>query len=356
MKISNMHLSNVGPIKGAQVNFGDLTILLGANDLGKSIFLQLFRLALDYGYINDQLTKHGIDWNGSLSLFLESYLGAGLQNVWQANSSIKLDNKPINLKQIVQKPSKAIEPAVFYIPAQRLLMFSHNWIKPFTEFRYMDPFAIKDFSETLRRAVDDRMMKKRNYLKPWLMEAISKDIFGNLNLDIAIHSFRKSVVLGDSKKDIVIPIDSCSIGQRAFVPLLLGIQWLLHKAANKKGNSIKWVIIEEPELGLQMCTHSSLFSSIFHTLFLLIIELLQKGYYVCISTHSEQIYALAWLARYLKSCNKYPSGLITWLQPNNSTELEDSVKYLCKRNVMVYEFDNSGRAVDISQEYCHSMM
>jgi hypothetical protein len=222
----------------------------------------------------------------------------------------------------------------------------------------MDPFTIKDFSETLRLAVDFRM-KKKNYLKPWLLKAISKDIFGNLNLDIVVHSFvalRKSIVLIDSKKDTVIPIENCSIGQRAFAPLLLGTQWLLHKAAAKKGNSIKWVIIEEPELGLQLCTHSSLFSSIFYTLFLLITELLQKGYSVCISTHSEQVFALAWLARYLKSCSKYPSGLITWLQPDNSTELEDSVKYLCKRNVMVYEFDNDGHVKDISQEYCHGMM
>ena len=40
-------LKNIGPIREANVRFGDLTILVGPQATGKSVFLQLFKPVLD---------------------------------------------------------------------------------------------------------------------------------------------------------------------------------------------------------------------------------------------------------------------------------------------------------------------
>lgn len=44
-------VQNFGPIKNVDVNFGDLTILIGPQASGKSLFLELFKLIKDKAHI-----------------------------------------------------------------------------------------------------------------------------------------------------------------------------------------------------------------------------------------------------------------------------------------------------------------
>jgi len=48
MSIRRIALRNIGPIRTADVRFGDLTVLVGPQATAKSIFLQLLKLAVDY--------------------------------------------------------------------------------------------------------------------------------------------------------------------------------------------------------------------------------------------------------------------------------------------------------------------
>ena len=41
-----------------------------------------------------------------------------------------------------------------------------------------------------------------------------------------------------------------SAGQREFVPLLLGMYWLMPPAKISPAQRLEWVVIEEPEMGL----------------------------------------------------------------------------------------------------------
>ena len=40
----NLCVRNFGPIRNVDVNFGDLTVLIGPQASGKSLFLELFKL------------------------------------------------------------------------------------------------------------------------------------------------------------------------------------------------------------------------------------------------------------------------------------------------------------------------
>ena len=51
-------VQNFGPIKNVDVNFGDLTILIGPQASGKSLFLELFKLVKDKAHIVSTLKKY----------------------------------------------------------------------------------------------------------------------------------------------------------------------------------------------------------------------------------------------------------------------------------------------------------
>ena len=71
-------VKNVGQIAEAKVKFGDLTVLVGAQGSGKSIFLQLFKLCKDQEYIKNTMADFGQDWNQNDNADLISvYMGKG---------------------------------------------------------------------------------------------------------------------------------------------------------------------------------------------------------------------------------------------------------------------------------------
>ena len=66
----NLVLENVGPIRRADVTFGDLSILVGPQATGKSLFLQFLKLVLDHVPVTAILQSHGLDWGKDLSVWL----------------------------------------------------------------------------------------------------------------------------------------------------------------------------------------------------------------------------------------------------------------------------------------------
>jgi len=68
MNNPRLQLKNVGQIEDADIEFGDLTVLVGPQATGKSIFLQFLRLLLDTGYVIDEMGTHGLVWNKEMSM------------------------------------------------------------------------------------------------------------------------------------------------------------------------------------------------------------------------------------------------------------------------------------------------
>ena len=75
MKIPTLNIQNLGQIKEASLSFGDLTVLVGPQATGKSIALQLLKLMVDAGQVQDEMGRYGIDWSGKLPDFIDAYFG-----------------------------------------------------------------------------------------------------------------------------------------------------------------------------------------------------------------------------------------------------------------------------------------
>ena len=78
-KSNRLSLQQVGPIKAADVMFGDLTVIVGPQATGKSIFLQTLKLVLDRDHIHDTFRHHSVAFNGDSSAFLGGYYGKGIR-------------------------------------------------------------------------------------------------------------------------------------------------------------------------------------------------------------------------------------------------------------------------------------
>ena len=77
-KSNRLSLQQVGPIKAADVMFGDLTVIVGPQATGKSIFLQTLKLVLDRDHIHDTFRHHSVSFNGDSGAFLGGYYGKGM--------------------------------------------------------------------------------------------------------------------------------------------------------------------------------------------------------------------------------------------------------------------------------------
>jgi ABC-type iron transport system FetAB ATPase subunit len=55
-----LQIEHLGPILSADVTFGDLTVIVGPQATGKSIFLQTLKLLIDRDHIHDTFRHHNL--------------------------------------------------------------------------------------------------------------------------------------------------------------------------------------------------------------------------------------------------------------------------------------------------------
>jgi len=349
MNIASLKLERIGQIKTADVTFGDLTVLVGPQGTGKSIFLQFLKLAADTGYVHDQLRKHGIDWNRSLPEFLDVYLGEGMREIWHngdSASTVTVDNQLIDATDLAKPLHRSKKASVFYIPGQRVLSLANGWPRPFTAFSSEDPFAVRDFSETFRILMEqelgrtETLFPKTNRLKKEYRDLLSQHVFGGFGLRVDRHGSQKRLVLRHTDTSKPIPYMAWSAGQREFVPLLMGLYWLMPPAKVKRRGEIEWVVIEEPEMGL----HPNAISVVL----LLVMELLWRGYRVCLSTHSQHVLDVVWALRTIHQRNADTTRLLDVFEVGKTEPLKRLAEEVCKKETRVYYFDRNGLTKDIS--------
>jgi hypothetical protein len=94
---------NLGQIASGDVTFGDLTVLVGPQATGKSIFLQMLKLLVDAGPVLGELKRFSIDWGGRLSSLLELYFGEGMSRVYDAKRTrLSVDGAALDLDSAVR--------------------------------------------------------------------------------------------------------------------------------------------------------------------------------------------------------------------------------------------------------------
>jgi hypothetical protein len=152
---------------------------------------------------------------------------------------------------------------------------------------------------------------------------------------------QKRLVLSDNEHENKLPFMVWSAGQREFVPLLLGLYWLLPPTKTKRCGSIEWVIIEELEMGLH--------PQAIETMLVIVLDLLWRGYKVCLSTHSPHVLDLVWALRNLRECEAGPADVMELFGLKAAPSVLALGRAALSKTAKVYYFDPQAKiARDIS--------
>lgn len=340
-------VSDFGQIKRADIEFGDLTVFVGPQATGKSIALQLLKLLVDKGTVVRTLKRHGLDWRSDYKEFLDIYFGEGMRRLVSGDTSAEWRGKAIDWSRLISLKNKEKPERLFYIPAQRVLAIGRGWPRPFGEFSAGDPFAVRDFSEKLCQLMasglgrGESIFPRTHRLKASIRKVLERDIFGTFELKVDKHGVQKRLILAEEGDAGGMPFMAWSAGQREFTPLLLGLFWLLPSAAISRREGIEWVVIEEPEMGL----HPNAISAVL----VLILDLLSRGYRVCLSTHSPHVLDVLWALRKVRehgANSERVLGLFGLPTNDQTRKLADAG---VDRPASVYYFEReSGEVRDIS--------
>ena len=345
--MNNLTIKSLGPIKEANITFGDLTILVGPQASGKSIALQLIKLIIDKKKIRTITEQYGFVWGINEEEILNRYFGEGMAAIWNSETKVKFDNKTYTSKYLLAKRqdlfSRLEGEQLFYIPAQRIVSLQNGWPRFFTDYEDSVPYVLRDFSETLRLLCEENLnnrqfsyFSEKNGLKQELRTSFDKSIFhGGKVVTDRIGKKRFKLEIGKSS----IPFMAWSAGQKEFMPLLLSFQYLCPNGIrNNKVHHIKYVIIEEPEMGL----HPQAIQSVL----LQVLDLMSRGYQVIISTHSPIVLEFAWAMEYLKKNSAdYKSLALLFNLKSISTGIRIVLSKALDSKIKTYFFDRNNTKV-----------
>jgi energy-coupling factor transporter ATP-binding protein EcfA2 len=292
-----LDVQNLGQIDHVEIEFGDLTVLVGPQAAGKSLVLQTWKLALDPGEIVHALRGAGLLLANEGEL-IDAYFGEGMRQAWTDATRVLVDGKPLSLKKVLR--SSPDEPVrVFFVPAHRALLMSEGWPAPFMRLKPDTPTVARLFSQSLyeRFTGDDAgdLFPVARRLKASIRDLIDQAVFhgGRVQLQKAGLQTRLALAHGGAQ----LPFMTWTAGQREFTPLLLGLYRALPQRAQKKDSDIEWVIVEEPEMGL----HPGALNAVMA----LVMDLLWRGYRVVLSTHSPFVLDVVFALRSLQGA---PNG------------------------------------------------
>jgi AAA domain, putative AbiEii toxin, Type IV TA system len=341
-------IRNLGQITEASLTFGDLTVLVGPQATGKSIALQLLKLMVDAGQVQEEMGRYGLDWERRLPDFLEVYFGEGMRSIWHDGStSVDWDGHAEDLHKVARRRRPNKEESLFFIPAQRVLALRDGWPRPFTDYTPGDPFAVREFSEKLRVLVEQEFGKngdlfpQERRLKKEFRDLLQQHVFSNFHLKVDKVRSQKRLVLGAENSKDALPYMVWSAGQREFVPLLLGFYRLMPPTKVSTRGDIKWVVLEELEMGL----HPRAIAVVL----LLVFELVTRGYRVCLSTHSPQVLDAVWALKHLRDMKAGPEAFLNIFDAKNTQAMQRLASTLMEKTVNVFYFNReTGRTRDIS--------
>jgi hypothetical protein len=290
--MTTLVIENFAHIARVSIQFGELTVLVGAQGTGKSLILQWLKTALDGKQIVGALRDAGQDVSRSEAL-VDLIFGVGMGDAWTERTKVVLDKKVISPKTVGKLGDG--EESVFFIPAHRAMLISDGWAAPFQKLTAETPVVARLFSQNLfdrfSARQGDKLFPVDRVLKKAYRDLIDDAVFhgGKVGLEQDKQHTRR---LKLSHEGAQLPFMTWTAGQREFTPLLLGLYHLLPPRQQLKQPHIDWVVIEEPEMGL----HPQAVT----VFMLLVLDLLWRGYRVVLSTHSPLILTVVWMLRRLR--------------------------------------------------------
>lgn len=343
--MDHLKIKSFGPIEEADVYFGDLTLLVGPQASGKSIFIQLLKLLVDKFHIRKNLEQYNYIWGKDTDKILDLYFGEGMSKIWKDNAKIQLDGKSLDKGFLLPKSGRSggnAEETLFYIPAQRILSVSDGRPKSFMEFDSSTPYVLRHFSETLRLMLQNGMGKSEsifpisNRLKEPLRTSFNDSIFHDGKIVMDDRTGQRKLRM--EVEGMSVPFITWSAGQKEFMPLLLGFYWLSPPSRVKRKDDFKYVVIEEPEMGL----HPQAIKSVI----LQIIDLISRDYKVIVSTHSPVLLEFGWAFNLLQKSNVKDDALFELFDiPKTGATKGLFEGLISKKKINTYYFDRENEKV-----------
>ena len=330
----NFKIQSFGQIQNTEVNFGNLTILIGPQASGKSIFLQSLKLIIDKDFIIKTLRQYDYVFGKTPKNLLEYYFGEGMANIWRAKTKIILDNDIYDKNYLLDYYDDTRE-SLYYIPSQRILSISEGSPKNFMEFDISTPYVLRQFSELLRLYMEKGIKQEPLFfpvtrqLKTQIRQSFSDSIFRGGKIVMDERTGQKKIRMEVSNSNI--PFMTWSAGQKEFMPLMIAFYSLSNPRLKINAKEkYKYVVIEEPEMGL----HPKAILSVI----LQIIDLTARDYKVIITTHSPVFLEFAWAFNLLKSIKCDNSVLLKLLGLKKSIASEKFCNNLINKTINIFYF------------------
>jgi len=346
--IKSLAVSDFGPIRHADVSFGDLTVIVGPQATGKSVFLQMLKLLVDRDNIHDTFKRNNVEFKGKAEAFLDGYLGNGMSSALSDTTTVAVNDSSIDLTSFT-KPSKSKDrdEHLFFIPAQRVVSLRDGQTQTFGTYRFGDPYALRAFSDVVHQLLQNEfgsepgLFPQKNRLTDALRKPIAQHLYGGARLMIDSTEYTKRLVLDvPGKRKAGLPYLAWSAGQREFTPLLLGLYWLCPPGKTARREKLEWVVIEELEMGLH--------PQGINTVLLLILELLSRDYKVVISTHSPHVLDMVWALQMFRKHGGQESDLRSLFGLQAAGGGKQLAESALQKSYKVFFFGRDGKAQDIS--------
>ncbi len=300
-----LKVENFAQIRSADIRFGDLTVLVGPQPTGKSLVLQLFKLALDARFVSSMMAGAGLVWRSSQD-FIGRYLGEGMEHAWRQDTRVSTHLGDLRLERLPKTRSTANGETVFYVPAHRALLLVDGWPLRFERFKEDTPIVARLFSDALFSLLAERgttnLFPAPRRLKAPFREIIDDAVFHGGRVQLVEHGPVRRLEIAYGQERDGLPFLTWTAGQREFTPLLLGLYRVLPAGAVARHEPFRWVVIEEPEMGLH--------PRAIEVVMLIVLELIRRDYRVILSTHSPAVLEVVWGLKRLAEYGASPKKVL----------------------------------------------
>lgn len=294
-KAARLQVQQFAQIENVDLTLGDLTVLVGPQASGKSLVLQLLKLAIDGRAVAQTLRKYDLLFRSRQEL-LDRYFGEGAGSMWTDATSVRWNGAQVAPDRFVRSRSAgdAPEHSLYFIPAHRTLVLAGGYPLAFQRLTNETPFVVRQFSEAVREVLiqtpsSEALFPPSKRLKGRVRSKLDEAIFHGATLHDDSHGTQRRLMLSAGQQQLAYM--TWTAGQRELIPLLLGSYYLLPAGGVTK-RTVEWVVLEEPEMGL----HPRGISAVI----LLVLDLLSRGYKVVLSTHAPLVLDLVWAIQRLK--------------------------------------------------------
>jgi energy-coupling factor transporter ATP-binding protein EcfA2 len=345
--IKDISIRNLGPIKQADIELGDLTVLVGQQATGKSIFLQTLKLLMDRDHIHKVFNNNNTVFKGRSEVFLDGYYGKNMSPLWHSTSVINTNiGSQVNLKDYATPTGKPFndQESIFYIPAQRVMSTPQGITQHFGTYKFGDPYVLRVFSDNLHQLLQTTFatesdLSPEKLLPEMLGKQVKEQVYAGADLVFKEDSdYVRKLMLNIPDGPQGLPFLTWSAGQREFTPLLLGLYNFFNLHPHER-MFWKWVVIEEPEMGLHP-------QAINVTLYM-ILSLIARGHKVLLSTHSPQVLDMVWALRICQQKGGTPQDVLDIFRLGGESG-DLTAELALQQQYKVYYFQRSGIVEDIS--------